>query len=339
MASLRDRVYDPSAWYAPLVSLLRGLLDRWGRSNAMLAGSGAAFWVVLAIVPSLLALISLAGLWIDPVRIIAQLEEMVGEFSPQLEDFLETIAARITASTTGLSISLVVSVIAALWSSSTGVMYLMRAVTMAYAIPETRSYVRQRGKALGIALTGVVVLVAVLVLPLVLPPILADLTALMRNLLVLGGGAVDFLVLTWLFVLFYGHATPVHVGDWQDRVPGAVVAAVSWSAGTVAFNIYAVNFSNYANVYGTLAGVVLAMLLIWVLVLFLLGGATINAELAARRGTVAPGSFSLRQPQQPPPQQPPEEGADPDDGNPAGAAADDAPNDDTATADSKRVVS
>lgn len=331
MSSLRERVYDENAWYAPLTRLLRGLLDRWTSSNATLVGSGAAFWVVLAIVPSLLALISLAGLWVDPQTIIDQLEAMIGDFSPQLEEFLETIASAFAASTTGLSISLVVSVIAALWSSSTGVMYLMRAVTQAYAIPETRSYLQLRGKAIAIATIGVIVVVLVLLVPLVVPPALSEFTQLIRSMFVLGGGLLDLLVLTWLFVLFYGHATPVSTGDWRDRLPGAMATALLWAVGTVGFNLYAVNFSDYANVYGTLAGVVLGMLLIWLLVLFLLGGATINAQLASAGSVPRKGD---RQPQQPPPQQPPAEG----DGGADGAAPE-APKDDTATADSSRVVS
>jgi membrane protein len=59
---------------------------------------------------------------------------------------------------------------------------------------------------------------------------------------------------------------------------GAVVATVLWLVGTALFSLYVNNFGRYNKTYGTLAGVVVLMLWLYLTAYLVLLGAEINAE-------------------------------------------------------------
>jgi membrane protein len=59
---------------------------------------------------------------------------------------------------------------------------------------------------------------------------------------------------------------------------GALVAAVLWVLGSLAFSLYVNNFGSYNKTYGTLAGVVILLLWLYLTSYIILLGAEINAE-------------------------------------------------------------
>jgi membrane protein len=64
---------------------------------------------------------------------------------------------------------------------------------------------------------------------------------------------------------------------------GAVLAIVVWIVVSLAFGFYVSNFSSYNKTYGTLAGVVVFLLWLWLTNLALLFGAELDAELERGR--------------------------------------------------------
>jgi membrane protein len=64
---------------------------------------------------------------------------------------------------------------------------------------------------------------------------------------------------------------------------GAVAALVIWALASVAFSFYVANFGSYNKTYGSLAGVVLALLFLWIGNLALLFGAELDSELERGR--------------------------------------------------------
>jgi membrane protein len=59
---------------------------------------------------------------------------------------------------------------------------------------------------------------------------------------------------------------------------GALVAAVLWVLGSIGFSLYVNNFGSYNKTYGTLAGVVVLLLWLYLTAYIILLGAEINAE-------------------------------------------------------------
>jgi hypothetical protein len=104
---------------------------------------------------------------------------------------------------------------------------------------------------------------------------------------------VIFLVLLGIALVYYfAPATKQH---WRWVTPGSVVALVLWLAMSFGLRFYVSNFADYGATYGSIGGVILLMLWLYLTGVALLVGAEINAEIehaAAERGAVtakAPG--------------------------------------------------
>jgi membrane protein len=60
--------------------------------------------------------------------------------------------------------------------------------------------------------------------------------------------------------------------------PGAIVATVLWVLGSGLFSLYVNNFGSYNKTYGTLAGIIVFLLWLYLTSYIILLGAEINAE-------------------------------------------------------------
>lgn len=65
--------------------------------------------------------------------------------------------------------------------------------------------------------------------------------------------------------------------------PGATLAILGWVAASAGFNLYVSRFGRYDAVYGSLAGVVVFLLWIWISNIVLLVGAELDVELVRLR--------------------------------------------------------
>ena len=90
------------------------------------------------------------------------------------------------------------------------------------------------------------------------------------------------IVIVMVAVLYY--ATPnVKQPKFRWVSVGAAVAILVWVLASVAFGFYVSNFSSYNKTYGSLAGVIVFLLWLWITNLALLFGAEIDAELERAR--------------------------------------------------------
>lgn len=86
------------------------------------------------------------------------------------------------------------------------------------------------------------------------------------------------LFIVMLSVLYY--ASPnVRPRGFKWMTPGSVVALVIWVVISAAFAFYVANFSSYDKTYGTLAGVIILLIWMWITNLSILFGHQLNAEL------------------------------------------------------------
>ena len=66
---------------------------------------------------------------------------------------------------------------------------------------------------------------------------------------------------------------------WRWITPGSLLAAGLWLAASLAFSFYVSNFGSYDAAYGTLGGVVVALLWFYISAYAVILGAELNAEL------------------------------------------------------------
>jgi len=253
--------------------------------NIPLLAAGVAFWSLLSIFPGLLALVSVYGLVSSPADVTTQVENALGAVSEDSKDLiggqLKSVAAGESAT---LGFGLLLALALLLWSASGGMQNLMTAVTTAYEQEETRGFVKLRGIALALTVGALVMAVIVLGAIGVVPPLVDR---------VVGSGALKLLLVALefvvLFALVVGAITVLYrfapankpVGfRWASS--GALIAAVLWLLGTIAFAVYVQNFSKFGNTYGALAGVIIFMLWLYLTSFVVLVGALVNAE--AERG-------------------------------------------------------
>ncbi|QCJ45870.1 YihY/virulence factor BrkB family protein [Haloprofundus sp. MHR1] len=92
------------------------------------------------------------------------------------------------------------------------------------------------------------------------------------------GSVVLLVVLTGAFLPMY-YVPSRAVTSWSGAVPGALTAAVGWSALLLVIHLYAINATRYA-IYGVLSGIIIILTSLYVAASMLMVGVIVNAVLA-----------------------------------------------------------
>ena len=247
------------------------------------------YYSVLSVFPAILALVSLLGFFgqgesttqalLDIVRQLGQ-----GQVADQLKGPIDQIVGA-----RGAGLALVLGLVGAIWSASGYVGAFGRAMNRVYQVDEGRPIWKLRPVVLLITV-GLVVMAALVLVGLVVSgPVataIGDVVGL-GDLSTTIWGIVKWpvmlgIVVVMVAVLYY--ATP-NVKQPKIRwvSVGAAVAILVWVLASVAFGFYVSNFSSYNKTYGSLAGIIVFLLWLWITNLALLFGAEIDAELERAR--------------------------------------------------------
>jgi membrane protein len=249
--------------------------------NMPIIAGGVAFFAFLSIFPALIAIVSLYGLVASPETVARQVEELSAQLPDSAAQLIgEQLTAIVNNSGSSLSISLVVSILAALWSASGGVGNLVTAVNIAYDEVEARNFVKLKLLSLALTLGAVVFVIVAFGLLAVVPAVIE---ALPLGVV----GTILAQVARWLLLLamFAGSLGVLYRLAPDRDAPrfrwvslGAVVATVLWAMASVGFSLYVDNFGSYDKTYGAIAGVIVLMLWIYLTCYLVLLGAEINSE-------------------------------------------------------------
>ncbi|MDF9715303.1 YihY/virulence factor BrkB family protein [Nocardioides sp. ChNu-153] len=247
------------------------------------------YYAVLALFPGLVALLSLVGLFGQgqaTVDTLLQILRDVGAGSAA--DTLEPTLQQLSASQ-GAGLAFVIGLAAALWSASGYVNSFGRAMNRIYEIREGRPIWKLRPVML--LLTAVsVVLVALVALGLVIS---GPAATAVGDAIGVGSAAVTvwnivkwpviLLAVVVVVALLYYVTPNVQQPKFRWISVGAIVAILTWVVASAAFGFYVANFGSYNKTYGSLAGVAVFLLWLWITNLALLFGAELDAELERGR--------------------------------------------------------
>jgi membrane protein len=265
------------------IQIVKRALKEATKDAVPLLAAGVAFYAFLAMVPTLIALVMIYGLVTDDEAAVAEQVESFGSVLPTEAERLLTgqMESLVRTSDRALGIGLVVALLLALWSASSGINNLIKALNVAYDKAVTRSFVKSRLLALGLTIGAILFMVLAVALVAALPVVLdaLDLPGWVKAL-VQGGRWLGLVVavLVALAVLYrLGPDRDAPKFRWVSL--GAVVATVLWILGSLGFSIYVDNFGSYGKTYGTLAGVVILLLWLWLSSYAALLGAEVNAEM------------------------------------------------------------
>ena len=196
-------------------------------------------------------------------------------------DFLRDEVARIRGSGGAtLGMAFFISLAVAIWSANTGVKALFDALNVAYGEDEKRGFFKLNAISLaftvGILLFLLTALGAIAVLPVALDYLY--LGPFSEWLISVGRWPVLFIVLMAALAILYRLGPSRDDAQWRWVSPGALFAAISWIAGSIAFSWYVANFADYNKTYGTIGAVIGLLTWIWLSATILLIGAELNSE-------------------------------------------------------------
>jgi membrane protein len=253
------------------------VLQEQAEEQVGLAASGAAFWVVIAILPTAIAAVSIYGLAVSPETVADSLAGLARNGPQSLgATFAQQLQKVAAADRGGLTVGLVASVVLALWSASAGVYGVQRAIRAAYGV-EPEAYVRARGR----ALLGTVVVVFSLGSAASISTGAAILTKSVPVVVVVVVAVPTFVaVIAAIICALYRFSVGRQVG-FRRLLPGSLFASVCFAVVLGGFAIYLQFSSRYTAVYGALAGTVIGMIGTYLGVYAVLLGAVLNAQLAA----------------------------------------------------------
>jgi membrane protein len=292
---------EPSPWNLGGLSV-RELGSRvWyeiSKDEVLDRAAALAYYFLFALFPTLLFLTALLGM-LPLSGLMERLIQYVDQALPgDAASIVQKTLAEIQAGTRGGLLS--IGALAALWAASSGMSSVMTALSVAYDVEDPRPWWKRRLIAILLTVGFSLFILSALLLLVFGPRIgeavaawfgLGELFTLVWN--IVSVPLVMFLVLVGIALVYY--FAPSVKQHWHWVTPGSAVGLVLWLAVSFGLRQYVTHFGNYSATYGSIGGVILLMLWLYLTGAVLLIGAEINAEIehaAAERGAVtakAPG--------------------------------------------------
>lgn len=248
--------------------------------------AGAGYFIVLSMFPLLvliLALLRYTGLQ------ITTLTDLLEGFLPvALMPAAKRLIISTYENTSGAVISL--SAVTGLWSASRGVYGLLTGLNAIYDVKESRGYFYTRALSVFYTFLFLLMLLITLALNVFGSTLLQHISLSNLTLLQFLWDLIDWrflltlLLQTGLFSAMF-MAFPNKRNTFRESLPGALLASVGWLVFSNLYSVYVQYFSGYANIYGSVYGVALSMLWLYLGISIVFYGGALNHYLSAKKQT------------------------------------------------------
>lgn len=272
---------SPVAWVAARV-LIRRVWDRFETDDVLTRAAAMSFFMIFALFPAFLLLVALVQLLpqVDVHdRLLAYPRQLL---PPEAAVLVERTLGQLRegASTPLLSLGAA----AALWAASSGMVSVIDALNVAFRVREPRPWWRRRLVAVTLTM-GLTVFMVIGLLLVVFGGWLGRAVAA-----IVGFGSLVARAWPWLHglavigcvtlgvALVYGLA-PAQALSWRRLAPGAAFAVLAWLIASLGLRLYVVHFQSYNTTYGSIGGVILLMLWLFLSNAALLVGAEIDSVI------------------------------------------------------------
>ena len=267
------------------------------------------YYSVLALFPGLIVLVAILGLAGQHPQTTNALLDIVQEVGPAsaVDTFRGPIES-VVKSNGGAGALLGFGLLGAIWSASGYVGAFIRAANAIYEVEEGRSFWTRRPLQIAITIAMVMLLALVAISIVVTGPLaqaVGDVIGLGDTAVSIWGIAkwpVIVVIVMGMFAVLYYVAPNVRQPKLRWVTPGGAVAVLAWMLASLAFGLYVANFGSYDKTYGSLGGVVVFLIWLWISNLAVLFGAEFDAELERSRELAAglPAEESLQLPERQP---------------------------------------
>jgi len=268
--------------------VLKRTVSEFREDNLTDWAAALTYYAILSIFPALIVLVSILGLAGDSAT--NAVLDNINELGPgPAQDIISGAIREIASSQGTAGLAFVIGLVAALWSASGYVGAFSRASNVIYETEEGRPFWKLRPLQVGMTLV-LLLLVAVSAIAIVVSgPLASD----VGKIFGVEGTAVTIfnivkwpvivlIVMTMLAILYYG-APNVRYPGFRWITPGGILAVLLWILASAGFAAYVANFGSYNATYGSLAGVIVFLIWLWISNVAVLLGAEMNAEIERGR--------------------------------------------------------
>lgn len=249
-------------------------------------GAQLTYYLTLSIFPFIIFFLNL--LQYTPLADVDVLNQILSPLPMDTQNILLEIIRGIMENSNAALLSF--GAIATIWSASNGIMAVIKAVNRAFDLDEDRPYLKLKGLSiiftLGLFLVlivafGILVFGKVIVNQIFVSYnwVFSIIWNILRILIPLG-----FMIL--MFALLYKFAPSIKDKieiKLKDTIPGSIFTAITWIILSVGFSFYVNNFGNYTKTYGSLGGIIILLIWLYMSSIVIVLGAEVNATLLSMK--------------------------------------------------------
>ena len=260
------------------------LIFRFTDDKVTSIGSKLTYYLVLSIFPFLIFLLNIVKF--TPLASQDVLSQIVSVLPGDTQTMLIDIVNSIVNASNNTLLS--VSAIGGLWTASSGIVPVIQAINEAYDYKEQRSFIKTRFTAIIFTL-GLIVLIILVFGSLIFGEVIA------KNLfsLIDGGSlfktiwpilrvviALAFMMLAFSLLYKFGPSFPKESKvSFKDTLPGSIFVSVGWVVASVLFSFYVNNFGKYSVTYGSLGGIIVFLIWLYLSSIIIVLGGEVNATI------------------------------------------------------------
>jgi membrane protein len=276
------------SWLAVLRRSVREFRD----DNVTDWAAALTYYGVLALFPGLLVLVSILGLLGRSTA--GALLDNVGQIAPgSVRSFLRSVIDNAQQQRGAAGVLAVVGILLALWSASGYIGAFMRASNAIYEVREGRPVWKTAPVRLAVTVAVMLMLLASAAIVLLTGRV-ADQVG---EALGIGSAAVTvwdyakwpvlLVLVSLMLALLYWACPNVRQPGFRWITPGGLLAVLVWLVASGGFAVYVANFASYNKTYGSVAGVIVFLVWLWISNVAVLLGAEFDAELERQRAMAA----------------------------------------------------
>ncbi len=271
---------------------LKAAVQEFQRDDALGLAAQLAYFLILALFPFILVLVSLMGLVGNPELASTVLDYFRQVMPEEAYKLIEAYTGDVISGDRPAPYLFSFSNLFTLWTASGAFAALINALNRAYDVQETRPFWKVRGIAILMTL-GLSVLTLLGVLLLVLGPQIGEFIANIFGLddlfllvwdIVRWPAALFFMVFTVALLYYFA---PDANQPFRWITPGGLIGVLLWVLASVAFNFYVSNFGSYNKTYGSIGAVIVLLLYLYISSLTILFGAELNATLVRMKEEIS----------------------------------------------------
>lgn len=260
-------------------TLIKRSISEFDDNDMSTYAAALAFRALLSLFPFLLFLTATLSFFNVPEFFNWLRDQAAIAFPPMVMEMIDPVLDQLQDENSTI---LSISIIMAIWVSSTGMRSLMNAMNNAYNVQESRPAWKLFPLSIGFTL-GMGLLLMLAAGFMVIGPAAAEWLANqlgMKDLWTSLWGWLrwPFVVIILMFVVaMIYYLTPDVEQEFRFITPGSVIAVVVWIGASIGFGIFARNFGNFQLFYGGIGAVIILLLYFYISAAVMLYGAQLNA--------------------------------------------------------------